>query len=422
MKAQRESEAPSSDCRVIVERAARQLKTSGYASGTLGVYRWVWRKFLKFAEDEPFSPALVDRFLQSEGYPAGALDSYGVGSQRPYIISAMRALYRYASGAPLRLSRRESSLTPLSAGMETVLSRYQCYCTGQRRLGAGTVQTRMGTIRRFLKFVSERMGPRLEDLRAGHISEFITARSRMAPGTAAALVRLLRDFLRFLWASEIVAKDLSRSLPKTRGPKDAHIPLVWTQEQVDALLSGIDRNSVRGKRDHAILLLACRVGLRSKDIRELALENLFWAESRIEITQAKTGKTLALPMLDDVGEALIDYLRNGRPNSPFRQVFLSVRAPFRPLVNGSHLANMLKHYLECAGIPLPKGRPVGLHSLRHTLATRMLESSIPLTTISDVLGHRSTETTYIYTKVDIPALRSVSLDPDAMILKEAEHV
>jgi integrase len=162
------------------------------------------------------------------------------------------------------------------------------------------------------------------------------------------------------------------------------------------------------------------LGLRSKDIRRLLLENLRWEEARIEITQSKNGRALTLPMLNDVAEALIDYLRNRRPNSPAREVFLSTRPPFKPITEATTLTGVMKHYLQCAGIPVPN-RPVGLHSLRHTLATRLLENNVPLPTISEVLGHRSTESTRIYTKVDIAALRATSLDPDAMILKEASH-
>jgi len=186
------------------------------------------------------------------------------------------------------------------------------------------------------------------------------------------------------------------------------------------MLSAIDRNCARGKRDYAILLLACRLGLRSKDIRLLVLENLRWEDARIELTQAKTGRALALPLLDDVAEALIDYLRNGRPSSPAREVFLSTYVPHEPISSASAPTSIMKHYLRSAGIPVPK-RPFGLHSLRHTLATQLLENNVPLPTISEVLGHRSTESTRIYTKVDIAALRATSLDPDAMILKEASH-
>jgi len=417
----------SSDCSAVVKTVSGEMANVGYRPATLRLYHWVWRKFLRFTRNAPFSSALVDQFLESPGVLGSAGAGSGVSSSAPCIASAMRTLCKYAYGAPPRrgvkercfrkpvTARTKPSQKLLSAGLETTLNRYQRYCVEHRRLGPGTLHARMRRMRRFLEFVSDRVGPRLEDLRAGHVSDFITAQPRMAPRTAAALAGQLRCFLSFLWTSEIVTKDLSRSLPKIRIPEHAHIPLVWSREQVDALLSAIDRNSARGKRDYAILLLACRLGLRSKNIRGLVLESLRWAEARIEIIQSKTGRTLTLPILDDVGDALIDYLRDGRPNSPAREVFLTMRAPFKPITDPSALSDVMKYYLHRAGIPRPEQRPVGIHSLRHTLATRMLEGNIALPTISEVLGHRTTESTLIYTKVDISALRSASLDPDAMI-------
>jgi len=313
-----------------------------------------------------------------------------------------------------------SDCRQLPDDMQRALPGYQRYCTEQRRMKASTLNGHLNQARKFLCFASDRVG-HIEELRAHHVSDFIKLQRGTSPRTVAALIYILKSFLRFLWISEMISKDLSPTLPKIRIPEHAHIPSVWTREQVDALLAAVDRTSARGKRDYAILLLACRLGLRSKDIRKLTLENLRWAESRIEITQSKNGRILTLPMLNDVGDALIDYLRNGRPDYAFREVFLSVRSPFRPIGEGSSLAYMMRCYLKRAGISMSAHRSVGLHSLRHTLATRMLESNVALPTISEVLGHKSTESTLIYTKVDIPALRSASLDPDSMISEEVCH-
>lgn len=412
----------STDCGVLVKEVTNQLKALGYSSATLGMYGWVWKKFLKFAGNKPFSERLVKQFLRSEGVLAEALDSCGLGSGRPYIITPMRILHQYACGTPLPLKRKRSVASPIQLpdDMQNALSRYQRYCTDQRRVKGSTLNGHMNQVRKFLCFASDRVGD-IKDLRSQHVSDFIKLKRGMSPKTVAAHICILKSFLRFLWVSEVVPEDLSPTLPKIRIPEHSHIPPVWNQEQVKALLSVIDRTSARGKRNYAILLLACRLGLRSKDIRKLTLENLRWAESRIEITQSKNGRILTLPLLDDVGDALIDYLRNGRPDYGFREVFLSVRSPFRPIGNGSNLAHMMRCYLKRAGISMSAHRCVGLHSLRHTLATRMLESNVALPTISEVMGHKSTESTLIYTKVDISALRSASLDPDSMISKEVCH-
>jgi integrase len=177
-------------------------------------------------------------------------------------------------------------------------------------------------------------------------------------------------------------------------------------------LSIVDRSSAQGKRDYAILLLACRLGLRVGDIRTLRLEQLRWDEARIEITQAKTGQPLSLPISEELGRALIDYLRHGRPASAHREVFLRLIAPFEPFGANNNLYPLISQYRRRAGIALPPRCRGGLHSLRHTLASRLLEQQTPLETISDILGHQRSASTRIYTKIDLNTLRTVALDPE----------
>jgi len=222
----------------------------------------------------------------------------------------------------------------------------------------------------------------------------------------------VRSFLRFLTMRGIVQKDLSAELPKIRAPRDATIPSVWDQELIVRLLGAVDRSSAKGKRDYAILLLACRLGLRAGDIRTLKLDNLRWAESTIEITQAKTSTPLTLPLTSEVGEALIDYLKSGRPQTIQREVFLKVNPPFEPFGENNHLHDIVKYWRQLAGITFRSPQKRGLHSLRHTLATRLLEKGTPLPTIAEILGHTSLESTRVYAKADVEALRGVALDLD----------
>jgi integrase len=210
----------------------------------------------------------------------------------------------------------------------------------------------------------------------------------------------------------ILQKDLSAELPKIRVPRDATIPSVWDQELLVRLLVAVDRSSAKGKRDYAILLLACRLGLRAGDIRTLKLDNLRWAESTIEIMQAKTGAPLILPLTDEVGEALIDYLKSGRPQTTHREVFLKMNPPFDPFDEDNHLYHIVTYWRRLAGITFRSPQKLGLNSLRHTLATRLLEKGTPLPTIAQILGHTSLESTRIYAKVEVEALRGVALDPE----------
>jgi integrase len=234
----------------------------------------------------------------------------------------------------------------------------------------------------------------------------------LSPPTVGRLVSDVRSFLRFLTLRGILQKDLGLELPRIRFPRDSRIPSVWDHDLIVKLLGVIDRSSAKGKRDYAILLLACRLGLRAGDIRRLKLDDLYWDESRIEILQSKTSEPLSLPLTEEVGQALIDYLRAGRPQVGHREVFLKANAPFDPFPEGDSLYHIVSYWRQLAGISFQTPRKRGLHSLRHSLAARLLQLGTPFPTIADILGHTSLESTRIYAKADVEALRTVGLDPE----------
>jgi site-specific recombinase XerD len=206
------------------------------------------------------------------------------------------------------------------------------------------------------------------------------------------------------------AADLSPDVPTVHVRPDATIPSVWKARDVDALLKAVDVVSPMGKRDRAILLLACRLGMRAGDIRSLTLDSLKWASARITFVQQKTGAIIELPMTNEVAESLIDYLRHGRPTTLRREVFLRGNAPFEPFAAANNLHDVITRYRRLAGIEVTANARHGLHSLRHTLATQLLGHGVPLETISVVLGHHSVDVTRRYTKVDIDALRTAALE------------
>jgi site-specific recombinase XerD len=214
----------------------------------------------------------------------------------------------------------------------------------------------------------------------------------------------------------LIADDLSPHVPKVRIARDARLPSVWRPQEVEALLAAVDRSSPKGKRDYAILLLACRLGLRVSDIVTLRLEHICWDQSRLDLVQFKTGEPLTLPLTEEVGQALIDYLQHGRPVTPYREVFLRLHAPLEPLSHRNSLQTLITFYRRRAGIALPADRKQGLSSLRHSVATRLLEVATPIEVISAVLGHSSLESTQIYLKVDVETLRSATLE-----IEEVSH-
>jgi integrase/recombinase XerD len=181
---------------------------------------------------------------------------------------------------------------------------------------------------------------------------------------------------------------------------------------VRRLLASVDRGNPNGKRDYAILLMVARLGMRVQDIKEIRLNNLNWATRTIEIVQHKTKQRTSYPILDDIGWAVIDYLKNGRPTTESPHLFVRHHAPFEAFGAYANLYNIIARYMRLASINLRKGAARGMHSLRHTLAGVLLEQGTPLPVISEILGHMSTLSTGVYLKIDLEGLSRCALDPD----------
>lgn len=224
----------------------------------------------------------------------------------------------------------------------------------------------------------------------------------------------LRAFFRFLYQEGTVPDDLTAKMPMVKARKQTAIPSVWTHEELKQLIGAIDRGSPKGRRDYAIILIACRLGLRCTDIKNLCFENFNWAEKKLCFTQSKTGQPIELPLVPDVGWAVIDYLKYGRPKVDSSRIFVRHMAPFLPFAEGDHLDQLIRAYMVKAHIPM-RGKHRGMHSLRHTMASVLLEKDTPLPVISDIIGHLDTNYTAIYLKVDMERLAECPLDFEEVI-------
>src|SRR6266581_2537195 len=181
----------------------------------------------------------------------------------------------------------------------------------------------------------------------------------------------VRSFLRFASAGGLADGACLEAVPAARSARQARIPSVWDPGEVTRILDAIDRDNPCGKRDYAIILLIARLGLRGADIRRLEFADFDWAGNRLFVVQAKTGDRVQLPLLKEVGWAVIDYIRHGRPDSDCPQVFLRHLAPIGPFSDQEHLHGILVKHARVAHVPVSEKRRHGMHSLRHTLATRL---------------------------------------------------
>lgn len=224
----------------------------------------------------------------------------------------------------------------------------------------------------------------------------------------------LRAFFRFLYQEGTVPDDLAAKMPMVKARKQTAIPSVWTHEELKQLIEAIDRGSPKGRRDYAVILIACRLGLRCTDIKNLCFENFNWTEKKLCFTQSKTGQPIELPLVPDVGWAVIDYLKYGRPKVDSNRIFVRHMAPFLPFAEGDHLDQLIRAYMVKAHIPM-RGKHRGMHSLRHTMASVLLEKDTPLPVISDIIGHLDTNSTAVYLKVDMERLAECPLDFEEVI-------
>lgn len=296
---------------------------------------------------------------------------------------------------------------------------YLSSCRGRGNTAA-TVVAKDKTVSRFLGYLVEVGVGDLAALGVRDVSGFLVRQRGLRRKTIAAMRSCLADFLAFLATAGVTPQNLADRLPPHRHVRHESEPHLWTAEEIRRVLTAIDRASVTGKRDYAMILATARLGLRISDLRQLELGDLDWRGKQIRIVQHKTGRPLSLPLLDDVGWAIIDYIRDGRPETACQKVFVKHRHPFDTFGCASSVASRLSRHAERAGIVFGPDEVCGMHSLRGALAVAMIGNGAPMPVVSAVLGHASSDTTQAYyLRFDVERLRCCALDVED-VLEPAE--
>jgi integrase len=218
--------------------------------------------------------------------------------------------------------------------------------------------------------------------------------------------------MRYLAFLGQVPAERPAQVPTPKIYRLAGLPRGLGRDDLRRVLRDIERHDARGRRQYAMLMLLATYGLRASDVAALRLDDLRWREGLLWIRTVKTGRPLVLPLTDAVGDALADYLQQDRPPTDHRQVFVSLRTPFRPLVS-LRVSKIVRETLDHAGVAVPRG--VAAHAFRHGFATRLVRNGVALDVVAKCLDHASTATTEIYTKLAVEDLRSVSLDPRTVL-------
>jgi integrase/recombinase XerD len=287
------------------------------------------------------------------------------------------------------------------------------YLRCERGLRPTSLQGYECYLRTFERFLGRVGVKQLVELSPALISAFVAERSAvLATASVGLLCGALREFLRYAYREGVLASDLSKTVDRPRTYRLSDIPRSISPAEVNQVLACVDRSSASGKRDYAALLLLATYGLRSREIAALTLDHIDWKRGRLSVPERKGGHSTAFPLSSSVGEALVDYLKHGRPQSAERQVFFMAFAPVRP-ISPTAVSKLATKYLLKAGIQVP--RP-GSHTLRHSCVQRLVDADFSLKTIGDFVGHRSPKTTEIYTKVAVESLREIALGDGEEVL------
>jgi site-specific recombinase XerD len=290
---------------------------------------------------------------------------------------------------------------------ERIFKEFDAYLRSERGLAPKSIVRHLPVIRRFLHEVCSGRGGDLGKICQEDVIRYIERHARdWSPKTGKAMCWSLRAFLRYLHHRGLNARPLANCVPSMRRWKLATLPTYLSAAQVRKTLDGCDQETVMGRRDYAILLLLAKLGLRADEVATLTLDDVDWRASEI-LVRAKGRQRARMPIPPDVGAAIVAYLRNGRPKSSCRRLFVRTLAPQVGFASGCAITMIAKAALDRVGIEGSAHR--GAHIFRHSLATELLRSGATLSEIGQLLRHESHDTTRIYAKVDIDALRTLSL-------------
>jgi integrase/recombinase XerD len=408
-----------------IDRLADYLRAEAYSTSATRKRMSVARQFLLYLERQGVGAVLATAAHEQAFLDNKLYEHRKRLGNKPSDLNGWR--WGYTSGIHMIMRLAQGQWPPVTepSNPQDIFRRDLCreyaqWLSDVRGLAAMTIPNWCAEARRFLESMGERGGDQalLPDMTVADLDHYVTNRApQLRRVSRQGLVVRLRGFLRYLHMQGMIRQDLSGALVSPRRYAFESIPPTLRAEHVEAVLKTAEKDrTAKGLRDYAILLLLSTYGLRAGEVTALRLDDMDWRKDSLRVRHSKTGCESFLPLLAPVGEAILAYLRQARPRTTAREVFLRVRAPFQPLRAGSSLYHMVEHRLRRAKITLE--RKHGPHAFRHARAVGLLAAGVTMKSIGDVLGHRCPDSTAIYLKLATSELRAVGLEVPAGV---ADH-
>lgn len=380
------------------------------------LYNRAWKHLLSLMVDhgiESFDCGAVEKLMEiidykREGKKGLNGKNWHKATDKYYYIRSLKMLIMFQESNEIkpRFDKKEDSFE-LPEPMNSQLKDFYNHLTLKLRRNNITINAYKFSLKAFTEYLKSIGNKSLEELDIVTIINYIrkiTPQTRITPFLQ---IGHIRGLVKYLYESGILKSDLSSQIPRARRIVQPKLPSVYSREEIEKVLNSNLRITEIDKRDYAMILLMARLGLRVSDVVNLSFDNLKWRENKIQLIQSKTGQPLVLPLLPDVGNAIIDYLKYGRPAINSDKVFIRNRYPYE--MTSTSILIIVKNAFMKAGINTT-GKHCGPHALRHSLSARLLEENTILPVITEVLGHERAETTKYYMRIDVKSMEKCLID------------
>jgi site-specific recombinase XerD len=380
------------------------LRELGYKSSSLKTYGCIFSRFEKYCDSraiDEFSVQLSRDFVwECYGAVLGEHDRGKNINRAMHMLADFQRHGMIFKQHNVRLEGFSDEYEPL---FESFLSDL-----GKSGIAESSIRKYRNFLFRLEAYLKNRGVVHFNQTETYHVNAYIESLAGLSQNTTSSTIWNLRRLFKFAHDNGYHNSDLSGVLPVVRYSHTKRLPATFTADEVERIVENIDRANPIGKRNYAIILLAAKLGLRVSDVIALSFASINWQAKQISITQRKTGIPLDLPLPEDVGWAIIDYLKYGRPETSCEKIFVRHNAPYDAMT--ANFAKDISRAVQKAGIKTPADKVIGMHTFRHSIATSMLNKGATIQEISQILGHASPESTEDYISLDTEMLRQCALE------------
>ena len=396
------------------DNVIQEMKRRNYTLAVIRRFRYNCNRFERYMQDRGLQPNfseavgaayLKDTFGYDDQTKPGQLKAYALSN-----VSTIKKLGEYRLFRTFHSEGMPWTVSYEWAGEDKKYTKLFIDREGEYGKSKNTITSRRHALRYFYEFICTLGKYSAKEVNGQILSDYVRSRKENSHNYLCNLLTGLKLYFRFLYQQGYCVENIELMIPVINRRQNVNVPALWSEDELHQLLTSIDRSNPAGKRDYAILLLTVQLGIRVSDIAALKLSSLDFSLKIIKFIQQKTEKTVVYPMLDDVGWALIDWLRYGRAISENQYVFLTCHSIPMEFADGAAIGRILNKRMKLSGIRKEaKNVTAGMHSIRHALARRLVEKDIGLNDVVSIMGHRNTNATSKYVRTDIKGLRECAL-------------